>query len=256
MTALSKGFLTAPIAHRGLHDVNDGRPENSRAAFRAAITNGYGIEIDIQCSRDGHAMVFHDYDLGRLTTETGSFHQRNVADLVKIPLKGGDETIPTFADVLNIIDGRVPLLIEIKDQDGALGPNTGVLEKAVASDLKNYGGEVAVMSFNPYSVALMVDLLPGTPRGLVTGPFSEEKWAVLSKKTRDELREIPDIETVSASFISHKIDDLDRPRVAEIRAAGKAVLCWTVRNAKTEAAVRKNADNITFEGYLPDRRAA
>ncbi|MEE9388143.1 MAG: glycerophosphodiester phosphodiesterase family protein [Paracoccaceae bacterium] len=251
MTCLAPSFLKVPIAHRGLHDVAQGRAENSLSAVRAAIDAGYGIEIDIQRSNDGHAMVFHDYDLGRLTGETGSIHQRNASFLAEVTLIGSDDTIPTLAQVLTVVAGQVPVLIEIKDQDGAMGANTGPLEAAIAADLKHYAGDVAVMSFNPHAVAAMAQLLPDTPRGLVTGSFREENWGMLPSYIRDHLRAIPDFESTGSCFISHRLDDLDRQRVVELRSNGTPVLCWTVKSHADEAVARELADNITFEGYLP-----
>ena len=113
---LPDAFLGAPLAHRALHDVAAGRPENSREAIEAACAAGYGIEIDLQLSRDGQAMVFHDYDLKRLTGQPGPIRQRDAAELQAITLSGGATGIPTFAEVLDLVAGRVPLLIEIKDR--------------------------------------------------------------------------------------------------------------------------------------------
>jgi len=256
MTVLGKPFLNMPIAHRGLHDKAAGRPENSLAAIRAAVEMGYGVEVDIQRSSDGQAMVFHDYDLGRLTSESGSIHLRTSDELTGIPLSGSNETIPTLAQALDVVAGQVPVLIEVKDQDGAMGPNTGLLERAIARDLEFYEGDVAVMSFNPHSVAVLAKLLPNVPRGLVTGSFMEDNWGLLPQKVRQKLREIPDYTAVDASFISHRIDDLNRARVSELQATGSAVLCWTVRDATAEATARAVADNITFEGYMPKRHSA
>ena len=246
---LPRVFYDVPIAHRALHDITDGRPENSRAAIKAAVAAGYGIEMDLQLSADGAAMVFHDYALDRLTDETGTIRLRSVSDLRAIPLKGGDEGIPTLTEALDMIAGQVPLLIELKDQDGGMGPNVGPLEKATAEAIRTYHGAVAVMSFNPNSVAMMADLLPDVPRGIVTEAYNYDAWP-LPKATCDRLREIPDYERTGACFISHDVADLDRGRVAEIKALGAMICCWTVRSASQEAKARKVADNITFEGYL------
>lgn len=246
---LPQSFLTVPLAHRALHDISDGRPENSRAAIRAAIARNYGIEIDLQLSSDGQAMVFHDDALDRLTDATGPVRDRSAASLADIPLKGGAEGIPTLREVLSLVGGQVPLLIEFKDQDGNMGPDIGTLEAAAAADLAGYEGPVAVMSFNPHSVACLSNLCPDVPRGLVTSSYDPVDWP-LSDATCARLRGIPDYERVGASFISHERADLDRPRVAELKAAGANVLCWTVRSPAEEAEARKIAQNITFEGYL------
>jgi glycerophosphoryl diester phosphodiesterase len=245
--SLPPRFLSVPLAHRALHGA--GTPENSRAAIRAAIGLGYGIEIDLQLSADEEAMVFHDYALDRLTGARGPVRARSAAELARIALAGGDgETIPTFAQVLKIVAGQVPVLVEIKDQDGAMGPDVGPLERAAARALAGYAGDVAVMSFNPHSVAAFAEQAPDVARGLTTSAYDPGEWP-LPRETCDRLRAIPDAEPLGAWFISHEAADLARPRVAELKAQGLAVLCWTIRSPEEERAARRVADNITFEGY-------
>lgn len=249
MTVLADGFLTQPIAHRGYHDVSAGVPENSRAAFRAAIDAGYAIELDVQLSADGHAMVFHDYEMSRLTGQTGAIGARTRDELMQITLSGSDEVIPTLPEILTLIAGRVPVLIETKDQDGAMGPNVGPLEGSVAEALVGYLGPVAVMSFNPHSVIKLADLAPDVPRGIVSCHFGAQHWQLLNEKTRYYLRDIPDYDRAGASFISHRHDDLTNPRVAALRQSGAHIICWTIRSHAADIEARKLADNVTFEGY-------
>jgi glycerophosphoryl diester phosphodiesterase len=246
---LPLAFLSRPIAHRALH--GPGRPENGLAAVRAAVASGYGIEIDLQLASDGVAMVFHDDDLGRLTGAQGAVALHSAAALQAIPLTGGDEGIPTFAQVLAAVGGRVPLLVEVKDQDGDLGPGIGRLEQAAAADLAGYDGPVALMSFNPHAVAALARLAPDRPRGLTTSAYEYDDWAPVSRAACDRLREIPDYDRVGASFISHEATDLARPRVADLKARGARVLCWTIRSPAAEAEARRVAENVTFEDYLP-----
>ncbi len=246
---LPAAFLDRPIAHRALHDAAQGRPENSRAALRAAIAGGYGIEIDVQPSADGVPMVFHDEDLDRLTDATGPVNARSAAALGQIRLRDSDEGIPTLAEVLEIVGGRVPLLVEIKDQDGQMGEGIGPLEAATARVLAGYAGPVAVMSFNPHSVAAMARLAPGIPRGLTTSAWDPADWAPVAPAVCDRLRDIPDYERTGACFISHEATDLARPRVAELARAGAAILCWTICSPQAEASARRIAQNVTFEGY-------
>lgn len=251
MIPLPPDFLTRPIAHRALHDRAAGRPENSRAAVRAAARAGYGIEIDLQLSADGQAMVFHDYDLGRLTGARGPVRQRSAAELGAIRLTDAEDGIPTLEEVLEIVGGRVPLLIEIKDQDGALGPDVGPLEEATAHALSGYTGPVALMSFNPHAVAAMAELLPDMPRGLTTCDFNATDWSLVPEATRARLRGIPDADRVGASFVSHQWANLSADPVAAMRDKGLAILCWTIRAPEEEATARRIAQNVTFEGYQP-----
>jgi len=246
---LPDSLLQRPIAHRALHDAAHGRPENSREAIRAAINGNYGIEIDLQLSQDKQAMVFHDYDLGRLTSAKGPVQQHSAADLGEICLTHADDGIPTFSEVLDIVAGKVPLLVEIKDQDGALGPRVGALEQATAEALRTYKGDVAVMSFNPHSVAAFGEHAPTIARGLTTDAFLQSSWKLIPAATRRYLRDIPDFDRVGASFVSHGASDLKNPAIARLKAKAVPVLCWTVRSAKDEKAARKIADNVTFEGY-------
>lgn len=246
---LPPAFLKAPIAHRGLHDRAAGVVENSLSAVRAAADAGYGIEIDLQLSADGQAMVFHDETLDRLTAEAGRLDARPAADLLRIPMAGSGDTIPTLAQVLQAVAGRVPLLIELKDRTETLEGTDGRLEVAAAAALRGYAGPVALMSFNPDMVAEAGRAAPHLPRGLTTSAFDPAAWAPLPAATCARLRGIPDAARSGASFLSHEAADLARPRVAELAAQGLAILCWTIRSPGAEAQARRHAANITFEGY-------
>jgi glycerophosphoryl diester phosphodiesterase len=246
---LPEAFLTHPITHRGYHNRAHGIIENSASAISAAVAAGYGIEVDLQLSSDGVPMVFHDETLDRLTSEHGDLNTRTAAELQAIQLKDSTDTIPTLAHILTLIAGRVPLLIEIKDQSLTMSATDGRLEAATAAALANYTGPVALMSFNPHSVAHMATLAPNLPRGLTTSAYDPIDWHPLPEGTCDALREIPDYDSTLSSFISHEARDLNRPRVTTLRAQGAAILCWTIKSAQAEAQARKIAQNVTFEGY-------
>ncbi len=246
---LPAAFLGAPLAHRAYHDRNQRRPENSRAAITAAIAAGYGIEIDLQLSSDGVAMVFHDEALDRLTPATGLVRHHTAATLAQIKLRDSDETIPSLAEILALVAGRTPLLIELKDQTDTMSDTDGRLETATAAQLASYQGPVAVMSFNPHAIAHMARLAPQIPRGLTTSAYDATDWAPLAPETCDHLRAIPDYDRTLSSFISHEAADLARPRVIALKSRGAAVLCWTIRTPAAEAEARRIAQNITFESY-------
>lgn len=247
--SLPASFLARPIAHRALH--GPGRPENSLAAIRAAIAADYAIELDVQCSADGVAMVFHDDTLDRLTDAQGPLRDRSAQDLQQIPLKGSPEPIPTLREVLELVAGRAALLIEIKDQTGTLSAGPDMLEQAVAQDLSGYRGDVALMSFNPACITAMARLAPHRPRGLVTCAFPAQDWPDLSPTQRSTLAEIPDFDTAGCSFISHDWTDLDAAPVARLARRDVPILCWTIRSPAEEKTARRVAQNITFENYLP-----
>ena len=143
----------------------------------------------------------------------------------------------------------VPLLIELKDQDGAMGRDIGALEAATARALRDYAGPVAVMSFNPHSVAALAAMAPEITRGLVTKCHADKGEDLVPAARQAELNRIPDYDRVGATFISHRARDLDCARVAELKEQGAHILCWTVRSPEEEARARQIADNITFEGY-------
>lgn len=246
---LSSEFLTAPIAHRGLHDRSQGRIENSRAAVRAAIAAGYGIEIDIQRAACGEAMVFHDARLKRLTGRPGAVRDHTAAELAGFALTdGGGETIPTLPEILALVAGRAALLVEIKDQDGALGDAVGPLEARVAEALSHYDGPLALMSFNPHSVAALARLAPDRARGLTACDFQGPDWP-LPDDRRAELAGLRDFDATGAAFVSHHHRDLENPAVSKLRARGAPILAWTIRSPAEETRARRLAANITFEGY-------
>ncbi|KGJ05801.1 Glycerophosphoryl diester phosphodiesterase [Paracoccus halophilus] len=246
---LHPGFLRLPIAHRGLH--GPGVPENSMAAFRAAIAAGYGIECDIQRAGDGTAMVFHDDDLPRLTGVRGRLADLDRAALAELRLMGTDQPIPTLREMLAEVAGRVPLLIEIKDQSLRSTEAVGDLQDSVAGLLADYAGPVAVMSFNPHTVAAFHKAAPGVPAGLVTCGYSALDWPALDRPRREHLARIADFDRVGAVFVSHDRKDLQNPALLALKARGVPVLSWTIRSPGQEAEARRVADNITFEGYLP-----
>lgn len=229
------GFLTAqPFAHRGLH--GQGRIENSRAAFAAAIAQGHGIECDVQTSRDGEIFVFHDYGLDRLTTSSGPVAGRNAAQLEAIRLAGTAETLPRLAEMLALVAGRVPLLIEVKSGDRQVA----ALCLAVRRALEGCRGAVAVMSFNPEVPRWFALHAPRIVRGLVV--TEEGKRGLRGRFARHVAlwRARPD-------FLAYDIRDLPSRFATAQRARGIPVLSWTVRSAAAEATALVHADQIIYE---------
>ena len=249
---LHPDLLTRPFAHRGLH--GPGVPENSMAAFRAAVARGYGIELDVQPAADGTPLVFHDDGLRRLTGREGVIAALAPAEAAATRLMGTAETIPTLAAVLDMVAGRAPVLVEIKDQDGTLGPRMGALPGRVAGIVAACharGQPVAVMSFNPHAVAGVRAAAPEVAVGLTSCGFARDDWPGVPEARRAALARLDKAEAVGAGFISHDHRDLANPAVGRLAARGVPVLAWTICSPDEEAAARRVARNITFEGYLP-----
>lgn len=249
MLALDPAFLKTPIAHRALHDASKGIFENCRSAIIAAIEHGYAIEIDLQLSADGRAMVFHDDTLDRLTNKCGDVANYTAAELSQTKVGSGQDVIEPLEDILHLIDGRVPLLIELKDQSRQLSQTDGRLEQATIDALSLYHGPVAVMSFNPYMIATMAQLSSELPLGLTTGGFMDPSWGIDAERVA-HLSQIADFDPTRYSFVSHFALELAAPCIQTLKEQGAAIFTWTIRSPDAEAVARQTVDNITFEGYL------
>jgi glycerophosphoryl diester phosphodiesterase len=209
-------------AHRGLH--GPGVAENSPAAFAAAIERGMGIELDVQRSGDGQAMVFHDWDLDRLTGATG--------------LTGGEDRIPTLRQVLDQIGGKVPLLIEVKSRRDMRVPSICL---AVLRVLEGYQGPHAVMSFDPRVPKWFNRYAPLTIRGLV---ITEENDHTLLSRLRRRLS----LWVASPHFLAYDVRDLPSRFATAQRRRGLPVVTWTVRSTELLDRARLHADAPIAEG--------
>lgn len=226
-------LVARPFAHRGLHA--PGLPENSRAAFEAAIAARHGIELDVQASADGAAMVFHDYELERLSQGRGRLASLSASDLARINLRESRETIPTLAEILELIAGRTPLLIEVK----APGRRVNALARSVAAALVGYKGPVAVMSFNPEIGHWFARHDPALLRGLVV----TEK----GRKWRGWLARRLALWRSRADFLAYDLRDLPSRFAEAQRMRGMKVLTWTVRGLADRARAAEHADQIIYE---------
>jgi len=228
-----RALIAKPFAHRGLHGA--AAPENSRAAFEAAIEARHGIELDVQVSGDRQAMVFHDEELGRLAEDEGYVRGRSAAELGRIRLRDCDETIPTLPQILALVAGRAPLLIEVK----APGREVGALCRAVADALGDHAGPVAVMSFNPEVGHWFARHEPKWLRGLVV--------TERGKKWRGGVVRRLALWRSKADFLAYDIRDLPSRFAEARRREGLSVLTWTVRSLQDRAKAAQHADQIIYE---------
>ena len=223
-------------AHRGLHD--DRVPENSPGAFAGAIAWGLGIECDVQRSGDGQAVVFHDWELDRLTDASGAVSERSAAQLGAIRLKGSEDTIPLLAAVLQQVRGQVPILIEVKSRRDK---RVFALCLAVRRALEGYAGHHAVMSFDPRVSRWFARYSPHTVRGLVV---TEENARTLSGRVRRYLA----LWHARPDFLAYDIRDLPSSFPEAQRKRGLPVLTWTVRSPELAARAAQHADAPIAEG--------
>jgi glycerophosphoryl diester phosphodiesterase len=233
-------------AHRGLFENTGPAPENSLAAFRAAIQNGYGVELDVQAAAEGAPVVFHDFTLNRMTGVEGKTVEKPVSALKKLKLGNSQETPPTLAETLEDVGGRTPLLIEIKTPyGGRIGP----LEARIAGLLADYAGPFAVQSFNPASVAWFVENAPGFVRGQIAQNFVSRPEPGMAWGQRLAWSKLWSSAQSQPHFVSYNVRDLPSPPIRDVRRMGVPLLCWTVRTPAQLAVARAYADSFIFEGF-------
>ena len=226
-----------PIAHRGLHDLNKKRWENTLSAFDAAAGAGFAIECDVHLSADGKAIVFHDGTLDRVTGSKGNIDELTAEQAGKLRVGGTQDHVPTLAQALKLIDGRVAIVIELK---GIPGRDDGLV-KAVADDLVAYSGQAAIMSFDHHLIRRFGKDAPSIPAGL----------------TAEGIRDV-DLEAhfsmlaYNIDFVSYNVHHLENRFVEFVRGTmDMPVISWTVRSIAEKAISDAVVDQITFEGFDP-----
>ncbi|AYF45229.1 MULTISPECIES: glycerophosphodiester phosphodiesterase family protein [Halobacteriovorax] len=239
-------YLDTYIAHRGLHCHECPEcPENSLAAFQEAVNHGYAIELDVHLSSDGHVMVFHDETLTRMTGSNGKVSQYTLKSLKELRLAKGDEEIPTLKEVLDLVQGKVPLVIEIKVID-----HDGVLEAEVMKLLHNYDGDYAIQSFNPMTLKWLRKHYPSLTLGLlVTRDFSDTKLSRLKQRILANMTFIP---VIRPNYIGLDIDTYSKIQLQIIkRFTFNHLVFWTVRTKEQMRTAKRLGANIIFENIKP-----
>lgn len=236
-------FWHINFAHRGLHDIKNGVPENSLAAFRAAVDAGYGAELDVQLSKDGQVVVFHDDRLNRLCGIEGKVADYDYEELKKMPLAGTKETIPLFTEVLSVLEkGTGPLIVELKTG----GRNKELCQKTL-DILKTYKGVFCIESFNPFIVNWFKKNAPEIFRGQLAEKPGGYK-GVLPRFVAHLLSYCRLTFLNKPDFIAYEI--CKRPkRIFKLREKGIMLIAWTSRTPKVDEAEN---DAIIFENYRPE----
>jgi glycerophosphoryl diester phosphodiesterase len=240
-------LVARPIAHRGLHNKAKGVIENTESAFTAAIEHDYAIECDVQLSADGEAIVFHDDDLDRLTEAKGPVKALTTKELKHTKLKATNDRMQTLAELLEQVDGRSTLVIELK----SLWDDNEALAKRAVEVLESYEGPCCLMSFDPSLIAAVRRLSPHTVRGIVADRATDPYYNTLPLAKRIEIRNFTHLSRTQPHFVSYNWRDLPFDPVTEIRAGGHPVITWTVRSKEEASQALRYCDQVTFEGYTP-----
>lgn len=226
-----------PVAHRGYHDMNKQVWENTLSAFSRAVDAGFAIECDIQLSSDSVPMVFHDHDLQRLCGLKGEVRERTAGELGMLSIGGTADRIPTLRQMLTLVKGRVPLVIELK---GISAEEDDGLAEAVLDVLEGYEGKVALMSFDHWLLKDLKSLECRYPVGLTAEGADPEQFFV-----HDEAMQL------GLDFVSYCAPHLPNSFVTALREKGIPVITWTVRDEIMREHTYKYADQMTFEGFDP-----
>lgn len=232
---------TLPIAHRGLH--NEEIPENSLSSFKNAIKHKCPIELDITCLADGTPVVFHDEKLSRMTGKDGFITNSSLEEISKINLLGSKEKIPTLAQALETIDGKVPVLLEIKNFS-----KVGNLEKAVWKILQSYKGEYAVMSFNPYTLEWFKNNAPKVKRGQLASFFKNREISGLRKFSLKRM--LFNKKISQPNFIVYQAEDLPNKYVKKYYGVLPVLAC-SIKSEGDQERLSGFCDNFVFDGYIP-----
>ena len=242
-------WLKRPAAHRGLHDRTKGIIENSASAVRAAMGKGLAIEVDLQCAKDLMPVVFHDETLDRLTDKTGPVSALSAEALSGTLLRNSQDRILTLPALLNIVNGYVPLLLEVK----STWTREGKFEANIATILAAYKGPVAVMSFDPYALQSFRETAPNLARGLVAERFDDgPAWPQLGLWQRFAMRHLLTAAIARPHFIAYDVRAL--PALAPLIAKllfGLPLLTWTVQTEEERERAMRYADAMIFERVKP-----
>lgn len=236
-------LIQKPLSHRGMFTKE--LPENTIGAFENAVKNNYGCELDVQMTTDGVIVVFHDYDMTRLTGHNGDIREKSYEEIKNYKINNTKYGIPTFEEVLKVVDGKIPLLVEVKNHK-----NIGPMDKKVRDILRNYKGEFAIESFNPFIVRWFYKNAPEMIRGQLSCPFDGDDLPKYQKKI---LRRMPFVKYNHSQFIAYDIDDIDKnKKVMKYKNKHIPIVAWTCRDPKKAIETKKYYDNYIFEGYVPD----
>lgn len=233
-------LLNTPVAHRGLHSLDDGIPENSMKAYAVAIEKGFPIEMDIQLTKDNALVCFHDDDLKRMTGVDSLVWDKTLEEVESLSLSETDEKIPLFDDFLKFVNGRTPIVIELKSQR-----TKGVIVDEVIKRLDNYKGDFVVQSFDPFIVREFRKKRPQFIRGQLVdkGRHKNLSWIA------DKLLGMAFFNfTVKPDFMNMNVKYLP---ISKRMAKNRRVICWTVRTEEEKAKATAYADNYIFENIRP-----
>ena len=241
-------ITTLPIAHRGLHALHI--PENSLLAFEKAKERGFGIELDVRLTKDNQVVVFHDEALDRLTGVIGKTNAFTYEELSKFSLQGTDQKIPLLREVLQLVNGVIPIYIEIKNTD--FFSNNYILEKNIYEEIRNYNGSLTVISFNPFSLSWFKKYAPHILRGQTSASYKD------AKNLKDFFWKRLFLKQYLANFLSqphfliYNLQDIPHNATLQLLRKKIPLITYGVNNLETLKLAHSMKINFMFD-YIEDQ---
>jgi glycerophosphoryl diester phosphodiesterase len=240
-------LVAKPIAHRGLHDEAKGLVENCESSFAAAIHNGFSIETDVELSKDGEAMIFHDDNVDRVLDAKGAVKSFTSAELKKMNYRQGRERIQTLGELVEQINGKTTLVVEIK----SLWDDDFTLTDRALRVISGYNGPVCVMSFDPTLISRAAATYPDVVRGITADRVIDPYYNMLPIAKRLSMQNYWHLPFSRPHFVSFDFSQLPFQPITQFRAAGHPILTWTIHSDEQAAVARRYCDQITFENFVP-----
>jgi glycerophosphoryl diester phosphodiesterase len=238
-------LIARPIAHRGLHAGK--KIENTESAFGAALEHDYAIECDLQLTKEGEAIVFHDDQVERLLDHRGLVKTFTTKQLQNMAFKDSKDKVQTLAELLEQVDRKQTLVIELKSH----WDNDNSLTDRVLNVMRGYNGPYALMSFDPDILACVAERSPTTVRGITADRVTDPYYSGLSVARRMEMRSLSHLNRTRPHFVSFDFKGLPFQPITAIRNAGHPVITWTIESASEAAQALRYSDQVTFQNYHP-----
>ena len=236
----SNWFIKYKLAHRGLH--NDIYPENSLGAFENAMAHGFAIELDVRVTKDGSLVIFHDSNLQRMCGVNSNIADLTLSDIKECRLLNSEFAIPTLEEVLDLVQGNTPIMIELKPVSRKMK-----ITNKVYDAIKDYKGDIAVKAFNPLYMLWFKKHAPHIIRGMLSSYFKHTNLPFIYKFL---IKRLTFFGRIKPDFISYDINNLPNKYV---KNKNVPILAWTIYSEEEEKHALTLADNVIFQDFIPNK---